>query len=311
MALNIKALTMTNALTLAPQAVPNTVLRPTENREALRVRIRARVARAAAMVIRPRLTRSASLPLLTRAGHPRALADVEKQTCLINSNTPSRVSRPPATRSPEDISRSWPTTDTDMNEIVETVHATQATVRQHFRPRKSANKCRISDLRVKPAATPDLVRVLNTFDILAPLQAADAPLIKRLQANVGNCHEMASYAHHIAERLGLSSSIWALRDPELGHGAHAFCVIAEPGNYAARAKPANPLQGRGWVIDPWAGIVCDITDYDARIRQKMAKWAGEKKHIFCSERQTWMSPIDPRWLDALAVKHATPSLPLP
>jgi len=259
----------------------------------------------------PRIMRSASLPLLARQRQQHEGVDAGIPTRLVDSRTPERLStQSTAELASEGVSRSKPGVGMSTQAFIETVRTMHESVRQHYRPGKSANKCRISAIHQKERAVADRLRCISTYEILSALQISNAPLIERIEAGVGNCLEMASHSALLAQHLGLTATIWGFRDPDLGHSAHAFCLIAEPGKDAIPATPGAKLPDSGWVSDPWAGIVCHVTDYDAHMKQKMAKWDAEKKHIYCCQRQEWLAPLDPRWLNTVAIAQAAPSHPV-
>jgi hypothetical protein len=49
-----------------------------------------------------------------------------------------------------------------------------------------------------------------------------------------------------------------------------------------------------WVVDPWAGICCEGSTYDAAFVAKMDKWAVQNKHIFYDG--DWHPANDFNWL---------------
>jgi hypothetical protein len=126
-------------------------------------------------------------------------------------------------------------------------------------------------------------------------------------AKVGNCGEMSRAAALEARALGLQSTVWGFMDKGGTSIPHEFAVVRLPDPRAAagaayQERYLRHFNGRQdfWVVDPWAGICCAGSEYDARFIAKMQSWTQQNKHI-CADRE-WRQADDFAWLHSTVGK---------
>jgi hypothetical protein len=174
------------------------------------------------------------------------------------------------------------------------------TVRSQFRSGdKSTNKLRLPRDAYDLRGLFDVLRCYRANHSLNGLRLGHASLADRWEAKVGNCTEMARMAVDEARKLGLRANTWGF-EHEDGSIPHEFAVVELRGAtlssaYAQGGRCRN-FEGCDdfWIVDPWAGICCEGSRYDAAFAAKMNKWAAQNKHVFYDN--AWHRANEFSWL---------------
>lgn len=119
---------------------------------------------------------------------------------------------------------------------------------------------------------------------------------------VGNCGEMAQLAFNFLKKKNVSVAKLSLGFGESGvdphvpktifKGDHAFLLVGHNFHgYDVNGKILPTINKESifykdvkdfknaYICDPWANIVCPVTDYPSRWESKMKKWSGLGKFI--------------------------------
>jgi hypothetical protein len=175
-------------------------------------------------------------------------------------------------------------------------------IRSHFRSGdKSSNKVRLPRDESDSRGLVDILRWLRADDALFQLRETRAPLAERSAARVGNCDEMSRLAVDEARKLGLRAHAWGFVH-EGKPASHAFALVDLPRDTLSSAYAVGDTRRNFdggddfWIVDPWAGICCPGSKYDALFVAKMDKWAAQNKHIF--HQGEWRVANDFTWLQA-------------
>lgn len=115
------------------------------------------------------------------------------------------------------------------------------------------------------------------------------------RGRVGNCTEMAYAAAYLARCYGTGVPwIGCIGKP----GDHVFCILgtATAPNFTRVQDMFLDYRG-AWVIDPWANTCCLLRDYAQQFIQRMNKWTAEGKRIWDYDKESWVTPSSPAYLN--------------
>lgn len=113
-----------------------------------------------------------------------------------------------------------------------------------------------------------------------------------MEQGAGNCGEMSGIVAQIINASGGKAAQYRVDD----FGTHAFALSGEPPAGAVDHIKMSDYKGC-WVVDPWAGIVCEAHNYCDEFKTKMNKWALKGKEVF--SHGSWMIADNPLWVNAV------------
>lgn len=115
---------------------------------------------------------------------------------------------------------------------------------------------------------------------------------------VGNCSEMAGIAAQLINASGGYAKQYRVDDK----GTHAFTLVGIPPNTATDNVHFSDYDGC-WVVDPWAGIVCEASQYTQCFETKMNQWSKKNKMIYDYCLDSWIKANSADWLKAVTNGH--------
>ncbi|EGY28291.1 hypothetical protein Rin_00017830 [Candidatus Regiella insecticola 5.15] len=122
----------------------------------------------------------------------------------------------------------------------------------------------------------------------------------------GNCGEMSG----IAVQLINKSGGYARRYLVDNKGTHVFALVGIPPKTATDNVHFSDYNGC-WIVDPWAGIVCEASQYTKCFETKMNQWSKQNKMIYSPCLKSWVSANNADWLKAVTKNNKIPSNAIP
>ncbi|WP_429220222.1 hypothetical protein [Aeromonas veronii] len=123
-----------------------------------------------------------------------------------------------------------------------------------------------------------------------------------MEKGAGNCGEMSGVVAQIINASGGKAAQYRVDDS----GTHAFALSGEPPISAIDHINMSDYSGC-WVIDPWAGIVCEANNYCEEFTRKMNKWALKGKEVY--SHGGWMEANNPLWINAVVKGEKKVNIP--
>ncbi|QRR07622.1 hypothetical protein FPJ27_15245 [Burkholderia sp. MS455] len=177
-----------------------------------------------------------------------------------------------------------------------------AMVRSRFKTSgiKSGNKRRqgdISSIQRAQRAYPIICDIQQTQIARTQRAMQNGPVLvdytEAMERGAGNCGEMSGAAAQMINRSGGYAEQYQVDDL----GTHGFTLVGRPPATARDHVRFSDYEDC-WVVDPWAGIVCEARNYCDDFELKMHLWAQQNKHIRTRDAQ-WVPANDSAWIRAV------------
>ncbi|ASX26147.1 hypothetical protein [Candidatus Williamhamiltonella defendens] len=185
-------------------------------------------------------------------------------------------------------------------------------VRKRFKNAvKSVNKIKFLD----PKSLERQNKACNALDdIRGPnIQGHMVNYSESWEKGVGNCGEMSEIAAQFINK----SEGYATQYKVDNKRTHVFTLVGIPPRTAEDHIHFSDYDNC-WVVDPWAGIVCEASQYTKRFEEKMNQWSENKKHkMIITVEWTksnqpyakWTKPNNSNWLDTVVKGNKVPIYP--
>jgi len=165
---------------------------------------------------------------------------------------------------------------------------------------KSANK-------IKPSDPKSIERQKNACNVVPDIQtkiyhdfSGILNYSEAWEKGAGNCGEMSGIAAQFINKSGGYATQYKVDNK----GTHGFTLVGIPPRTAKDDIHFSDYDNC-WVVDPWAGIVCEASQYTECFKNKMNEWTEKNKMILDHNANSWVEP-NKNFLSAVVSANKTP-----
>lgn len=161
-------------------------------------------------------------------------------------------------------------------------------------------KARNAQQKASAAKMLEMGRSYKKFSGRTPLEIGGE--LHGQKSTLGNCGEMAAVAMHIAVtdvHLNADEVSMATLTHKQTSGKFLFKTKRSFGHtFALLGKGKNDER---WVVDPWAGECCKLSEYPQRLKAKLYNWEveGKRIHVNLEDGAAWVEPTHPMVMGVL------------